>query len=128
MSVVADSRRVKPLTKNKIILLVLVLVIDTITITPQNSFCYYTPTYLVDVVQRSDFFIFYFSFFILEGSFIIFIGLLITVVTLIILFFTFKNQITAAGGVKKTATMSWVRIQDTQVQNSQKRSFVFFRI
>lgn len=88
---------------------------------------HYFADQLVLAEQRSDFFIFYFSFLLVAGQFIFFVGLLITVVTLILLFFTFKNQVNSLNFLKKTKTISWVRVQDTQIQNSQRRVFTYFR-
>jgi hypothetical protein len=82
----------------------------------------------VGAAQRSDFFIFYVSFFLANPQFILFIGVLITAATFIILFFTFKSQIATASFVQNKKEVEWVRVQDTQMQTLQKRSFVFFKV
>ena len=93
-----------------------------------GHFHYYLVDSLITAAQRSDFFVFYFAFFIAASQFILFIGLLIGLLTLVILFFTFKNQLVSMLSLKKVKEVAWVRLQDTQIQNSQRRSFIFFRL
>ena len=93
-----------------------------------QSFHHYLVDQLVSTTQRSDFFVFYFSFFVAASQFILFIGLLITMLTLVILFFTFKNQLVSVAELNKANSIAWVRVQDTALQNSQRRSFMFFEL
>ena len=95
---------------------------------PGITFTYFQPDLLLYTQQRSDFFIYYFSFFVAAPQIIVWIGLLITAVTLILLLFTFKNQLQALSNITKTKQVAWTRVQDTSTQNTQKKVFTFFKI
>ena len=79
-----------------------------------QSFHHYLVDQLVSTTQRSDFFVFYFSFFVAASQFILFI--------------TFKNQLVSVAELNKANSIAWVRVQDTALQNSQRRSFIFFKL
>lgn len=93
-----------------------------------GQFTYFLPEFLVSTPQRSDFFVYYFSFFVASPEIIIFIGLLITAITLVLLLFTFKNQIGSLLNIKTAKHIAWVRTQDSTTQINHPKVFTFFKI
>lgn len=93
-----------------------------------GQFSYFLPESLNYVPQRSDFFLYYFSFFVASPGIVLFIGLLITAVTLVLLLFTFKNQIGSLLNIKSAKHVAWVRTQESSTQVNHPKVFTFFKI
>ena len=92
-----------------------------------GQFSYFLPDLLINTPQRSDFFVYFFSFFVASAEIVLLIGLLITAVTFILLLFTFKNQIGSLLNIKTAKHVAWVRTQDSTTQANHPKVFTFFR-
>ena len=78
--------------------------------------------------QRSDFYIFYFTFYFLNPQLIIFIGTLITVLTFLLIILSFITQIKGMENILNKKKINWVKTQNFNKQVNQVSSVLFFRL